>query len=212
MNINLHLLNASGSLYVFVNDIKNSFKTSINEISKKLSISDIDIVVYDNPLGAIPEFGIGGYAPNANLIFVSLDPKFPNLSKSIGDQFSRTLAHEIHHCMRWRGPGYGNTLLEALITEGLADHFDLEMHGGDLYPWDLALDKDQLKKFLKKAKTEFNNKEYDHNAWFFGSKQKNIPKWTGYSLGFKIVNDYLQRNPDEKPSSLHNVNAKEFLR
>jgi uncharacterized protein YjaZ len=212
MNINLHLLNASGSLDAFIDDIKNNFPKAVDEISKKLDISNIDIVVYDNPLRVIPEYGIGGYSQNANLIFVSLDPKFPNLSKSIGQELKSTLAHEMHHCMRWREVGYGNTLLEALITEGLADHFDLEMYGRDPYPWDLALDKNQIEKFLKKAKAEFNNKDYDHTTWFFGSKNKNIPRWTGYSLGFKIVSDYLQKNPDKKSSSLYNTSAKEFVK
>lgn len=212
MNINLHLLNASGSLNAFIIDIKNNFPKAVSEISKRMDISNIDVVVYDNPSEAIPEYGIGGYAINANLIFVSIDPKFAGLSKSIGDSFSWTLAHEIHHCMRWRGPGYGTTLLEAAVTEGLADHFDLEIYNGDPYPWDVALDKNQTEKLLEKAKAEFNNKEYDHNAWFFGSKDKNIPRWTGYSLGFKIVGDYLQKNPNKKPSNLYNNSAKEFLK
>ncbi len=212
MDVNLHLLNASGSLDQFGENIGNTFPKALGEISKKLDFSNIDIVVYDNPLETIPGRGIGGHALNANLIFVPLDPKFPGLSKSIGDAFSRTLAHEIHHCMRWRGPGYGNTLFEALITEGLGDKFDLEVYGGDPYPWDLALDKNQAADLLGRAKLEFNDKEYDHNAWFFGSKSKNIPRWTAYSLGFKIVSDYLQRNPDKKPSNLYNTDAKEFLK
>ena len=210
MNVNLHLLNASGSLDLFAEEIKNTFPKAVDTISKKIDISNIDVVAYDNPSGTIPEFGIGGYAINANLIFVSLDPKFSGLSKSIGEQFRRTLAHEMHHCARWKGPGYGTTLLEALVTEGLGDHFDLEIYGGDPYPWDLALDKDQTERLLNKAKAEFN-KEYNHTAWFFGSKDKNILRWTGYSLGFKIVGDYLQKNPDKKPSNLYNTDAKEFL-
>ncbi len=39
-------------------------------------------------------------------------------------------------------------------------------------------------------------------AWFFGSDELGIPRWTGYSLGFKIVRGYLARNPGTKASAL----------
>jgi uncharacterized protein YjaZ len=211
MNINLHLLNASGSLDDFAEHIKNTFDQTIKTISEKVKISDIDIVIYDHPYGAIPEIGIGGYAPSANLIFISLNPKFPDLSKSLNQELKSTLAHEIHHCLRWQKPGYGNTLLEALISEGLADHFDLEINGSNPRLWMTALDQNQISVLLEKAKTEFSNDVYDHNAWFFGSEEKDIPRWTGYSLGFKIVSDYLEKNKDKKPSSLYNTTSEEII-
>lgn len=40
-----------------------------------------------------------------------------------------TLVHEIHHAMRWRGPGCGSTLRERLVSEGLAQTFEAECTG-----------------------------------------------------------------------------------
>lgn len=211
-NINLYILKASGRLTPYIEDIKKVFKDSLNKISEKIPVSNIDIVVCDDKDKVIPESGITGYTPNSNLIFISLDPGSPSFSKLIGDEFNRTLAHEMHHCMRWRRPGYGKTLLEVLITEGLADHFDLEIYGGNPHPWSVALDKDQTERLMERAKDEFNNKEYDHTAWFFGSKDKNIPRWTGYALGFNLVAEYLKKNPDKKPSQLHALEAGEFVK
>lgn len=211
MNINnLHILNGSGTLTQYLGVIETSFIEALEQIRKKINISNIDIVVYDNPDHAIKEIGIGGCAPTPNLIFVSLDPKFPNLAKSIENELKRTLAHELHHCMRQRSVGYGDTLLEALVTEGLADHFNLEVYKGRPHPWDTNLSDEQIKNYLEKAKTKFNDKNYDHNSWFFGSKEENIPRWTGYTLGFTIVKKYLEKNLDKKPSELYSTKAEEF--
>lgn len=210
MNINLHILNASGTLTQYLKTIEMSFKEALEQIRNRIPISNIDIVIYDNPTHAIPEIGIGGYAPTPNLIFVSIDPKFPNLKNSIENELKRTLAHELHHCVRSRSVGYGDTLLEALVTEGLADHFNLEVYGGKPHPWDIALSEEQIKDYLEKAKTNFNDKNYDHNSWFFGSKEKDIPRWTGYTLGFKIVKRYLEKNLDKKPSKIYTTKAEEF--
>lgn len=211
MNIKLHLLNASGSLNQFEKEIVSEFNKAISKILNIIQVSDVDIVIYDNPESAIPEIGIGGYTQNENLIFMPIDPKFATLSKSIKENIKRTLAHELHHIMRWRKVGYGKTLLEAIITEGLADHFDLEVFGGNPPLHCKALKENEIKNLLSKAKNEFDNNKYDHNAWFFGSKTKNIPRWTVYSLGFYLVGKYLNKYLKAKPSTLYEKPAKDFL-
>ncbi len=210
MNINLHILNSSGSLTPFTRDIKRIFDQSIKQITSKIPISDVDVVIYDNPNFAIPEIGIGGYAQNEHIVWIYIDPAFSNLAQSIEKELGRTLAHEFHHALRWKGPGYGKTLFEALITEGLADHFDIEVNKAKPHFWDTVLSNKFIQKYLELAKTEFNNKDYKHSDWFFGSKERDIPKGTGYSLGFYLVGEYLEKNPKEKASSLYNKKAKDF--
>lgn len=210
MNINLHILNSSGSLTPFTEDIKRIFDQSIKKIASKIPISDVDVVVYDNPDSAIPEIGIGGYALNKHMIWISIDPSFPNLAQSIEKELGRTLAHELHHALRWKSPGYGKTLFEALITEGLADHFDMEVSNAQPHIWDTVLSNEYIQKYLDLAKKEFNKKNYNHSDWFFGSKERNIPKWTGYSLGFYLVGEYLKKNLNEKASSLYSKRATDF--
>ena len=46
------------------------------------------------------------------------------------------------------------------------------------------------KEMFERAKKEYNNKNYNHYEWFFGSKEKKIPRWTGYALGFNLVAEY----------------------
>ena len=87
----------------------------------------------------IPEIGVGGYT----------DPRDGNVVIAIADDVQRealetwipaTVVHELHHSSRVRtGPGYGVTLGEALVSEGLADHFVSEMFPSTpSLPWDNA--------------------------------------------------------------------------
>lgn len=41
-----------------------------------------------------------------------------------------TIIHELHHCSRSAGRGYGRTLLEALVSEALAQHFEADFREG----------------------------------------------------------------------------------
>lgn len=211
MAVSVHILLGTGRLVLYQDRIKKKFDELITKIQKQLPLENIDVVIYDNPEGTIPEIGVGGYTPSAHLIFVSLDPQFPDFQKTIDKELKRTIAHELHHALRRRGPGYGETLFEALVTEGLADHFDMEINSThNPEPWDLVLNDEQTVEVKAKAQEEFDNKNYNHNEWFFGSKEKNIPRWAGYTLGFKIVGDYLKRNPDKKPSQLYIAPSEDF--
>jgi len=213
-NINLYILNASGKLIPYVKEIEDAFNEAVIKIIKKIPVSNVDVVVVDNPLSVIPEIGIGGHAMSANYVVVSLDHEFNNLKKTLKLNLVDTLAHELCHAVRWQAIGYPyNNLLEALITEGLADHFANEItKTKNLQPWDKALISEQVKIFLKKVKGEYFNKNYIHHEWFFGSEKKGIPRWTGYTIGFNLVGEYLKKNPDKKPSQLHDLPAEKFIK
>ena len=208
VNIKLQLINRS-SLGELAELIENNFTQIIEKITDKIPVSDVIVSVFKDPKHTISEVGIGGYTPNANTLFVYLDVSHPNLNKHLVEELTATLAHELHHCLRWRNPGYGETLFEALITEGLADHFELEITKMKPRPWDKALSAKQIPEILKRAALEYDNKEYSHEDWFFGNKQRDLPRWTGYTLGFHLVSEYL-KNGTRKASELYDVSIEKF--
>ncbi len=208
-NVNLYVLRASERLNPYVKAIEKIFENTLAKVSNKIPISDIDIIVRDNPPGAIPETGEGGFAYSSSFIDISLNPEFPNfLEVVINKNLERTFAHELNHAARWSTVGYGTTLLEAMISEGLADHFEIEVTKNKPSPWDTALDKEQLGIFSKKAEKEYYNEKYNHSEWFFGSKE--IPRWTGYTIGYNTVADYLKKHSKKKPSDIYSLKAEEF--
>ncbi len=210
--IDIHVLNKSKRLNPLLDLINESLKTGLEKIQKVLPVDTIDIVVEDNPNAAIPETGVGGYAPTAHIVNICINPNFAGLKEKIKYEIESTLAHELHHCARESALGDPRrNLLEALVTDGLADHFDIEICGGEPRPWSIAVKDEILGKLLEKARKEFNNNNYNHKVWFFGSEDEEIPRWAGYSLGFHIVQEYLKKHPYESAGSLYKTPAEEFI-
>jgi uncharacterized protein YjaZ len=117
------------------------------------------------------------------------------------------LAHEAHHAARFRGPGYGRTLLEAIVSEGLADHFAVELLSVPVQPWSDALPFGETDSWLERARPVLDTAAYGHEAWFFASTSE-IPRWTGYTLGYRLVERYKAAHPGATATTLVHHPAK----
>lgn len=188
--------------------IDSIIKQGITDILQLMPIEDLQIRIVENSQLVIPEIGIGGYNPDAFEILLAIDSKFIYLDSTLNKNLISLLAHEIHHAKRRRSVGYGNTLLEAVVSEGLADHFSIEISGNEPPPWTMALSSQELEAWIETASQVWQN-PYDHAKWFFGT-DPGIPRWTGYSIGYEIVNNYLLNHPTKKASGLHNEPAVSF--
>lgn len=210
MPYKLHILKSTGRLDQFVPEIEDVVNETLSKVEKVLKFN-VDIVLSDQPDAVIPETGLGGYSLNKNLLYIYSGPTRENFKEILKKELPRTVAHEIHHCVRWEKVGYGKTLLEAIISEGLAEHFDIEINNNKPTMWASALDKEKLFEMLEKAKVSFDDKNYNHASWFFGADKENIPRWTGYSLGYHIVSDYLKKF-NKKASELVGEPAESFIK
>ena len=204
------MLQASGRLNPYSTIIKHYTRNAIKQTLSLLPLSNVDIVIADNPSAVMPEIGIGGYTPNANLIFISLDPTFANLKQSIQDNIFTVITHELHHAARWRSTGYGVTLFEAMISEGLADHFATAL-SNKRPVWIPNLKPKLLSLWQRKARRYFFRNDYNHHDWFFGSEQKQMPKWIGYGLGYAAVAQYLKKHTGTNTTKLYEENAEVFI-
>jgi uncharacterized protein YjaZ len=209
--VSIYILSASGRLHDFEYDIRQSTELCVSKINNIVVFDSVDIIVRDNPERSISEIGIGGFTENKYIINLSLNPQFPNFKNVINKYLPRILTHEAHHILRMRACGYGTTLLEALVSEGLADHFDIEINNEAPLPWSVALTKNDLDTLIQRAGKEYFNSHYNHKAWFFGSQEKNIPRWSGYAIGYYLVGKYLKNNSEKRPSNLIDRPAIEFL-
>jgi uncharacterized protein YjaZ len=171
-----------------------------------LDLHPFDVIVKAGK-NVIPEKGHLGHAPERGIVFVTVDPDSAALAANCNASLERMFVHELHHIARWDGPGYGRTLGEVLVTEGLAGHFVIEIFGGSPEPWE-QLGELEIGRYLTVANQNWESATYDHAAWFFGSGD--MPRWLGYSLGFSIVGRFLSEHPGRKPSDLSVVDAGVF--
>lgn len=201
-NINLHFLNASGRLNGFREIIEEEIIKSLTCINEFLEIKNIDIIIKSEPSHTIPFYGLGALCTSNDLISFYLNPNENDFLNLVKSNTKETLAHACHCSIRHTFPGYGTTLFEYLISEGLASHFSMEVTGRRPI-WTNSLPLEDIKKYLDIAHPNFdisiNPKE--HYKWFFGSTE-DIPMWTGFNIGFYIVGEYLTLNPVKTASQI----------
>lgn len=194
MSWQLHWLEASGDLRPWRETIAEEVEIARRAVAGVLPVSPLDILVQRLPDAVIPETGTTGQAHRGNLFSLTLDPGNPNFERSLREGgLRRTVAHEVHHCMRMTGPGYGWTLGEALVSEGLAGRFVSHLFGSPPEPWECAVSDEVLKAHLPDNPTLLSN-GHDHRAWFFGVGGR-YPRWLGYTLGYRIAGDWLGTAP-----------------
>lgn len=211
MSFAIHILDSTNALTPWRKVLSELSTKAFDAISKELPIKNVDVVFYVNPKGTIPEVGMCGYAATENTVLMSLDPDNPHFESSLETELPGTLAHEFHHCMRISGVGYGKTLLEALITEGLARDFEKSFRGNQLPSYHRIFSHEELESLKCIANKEYFNKTYNHYEWFFnGSTKKQIPQFAGYSLGYELVREHLSFT-ESSSAALWNEPAQNFI-
>jgi uncharacterized protein YjaZ len=202
----LHWLQAAGTLAPWRGRIRAEIEAAFDAIARITRPPRVDIVIHQIPHWPVPELGFGGSTPSRNTIFLGFDTSHPAMEERLAGGLRRVVVHEAHHALRQAGPGYGTRLAEALVSEGLADHFVLEVLGGTPDPWCLALHERDLAEAAARAEPMLWEASIDLNRWFRGDCRGILP-WSGYSLGWHLVGRYLAQIPDGRASRLARVSA-----
>lgn len=190
----------AGRLGPFHGLITDLVTTTAARVDSSLGLRGVTIRVVADGANAIAGYGIGGRSPDAVTVLIYVNPNYPNLGTTLTAKLPAMVAHELHHAKRHRDPGYGGTLLEAMVSEGLADRFSMELLEIGERPWSTALNGGALTQWLDQARAQFDSRNYSHADWFFGSGS--IPLWAGYSIGYRLVTDYLTAKPGESAARL----------
>ncbi|MBI2611513.1 alpha/beta fold hydrolase [Candidatus Gottesmanbacteria bacterium] len=210
------------SLEPFRQNIEAKGIEALRKITDAMPIHDLEVGIYDTTRHIIREEGMGGFAwgdHNRAMIFFNTELPDDVIKNAIEKYMVRTVAHEVDHIMRMKEVGLPTTLFKSFILEGLAQHFSEEIEPGDHPLYAVALqDPAQIHNLLLKAQPEFDidltEEDYKENGrydqWFFGRGTTEIPRWTGYTLGYQIVGEYLKDHPGSKPSTVYNVPDEDF--
>lgn len=184
----LHWLEATGSLHSIKSLVTDAIEQARRAIAGQMALPALDIIIQPGSQ-VIPELGLLGRAWHSSLFSLTLDVNHPQLMPALTNgSLTRQVVHEAHHCMRMASVGYGYTLAEALISEGLAGQFVRHVLATGPELWENALPVNELEGWRPDDAT-LAASDYSHSDWFFGTGA--YPRWLGYSLGYYLVGNWL---------------------
>ena len=132
-----------------------------------------------------------------------------SLTRTLNLWLPRDAAHEVNHSVRiLGGTGFGTTLLQQIISEGIATAFDQVAFPGPPDPWTQAITPAQECVLWKKAKPQLGDAGL-YDLWMFGGP--GVPHWTAFTIGYHIVNDYRNHHPDVSWATLTSTSAANIL-
>ncbi len=206
-----HFLKTNKELAEVVEQMREIFDGTAKKVVSLTEEVETDVVVRHSPLNTIPELGISGqYTKDARCIDVYVDLNNAHLKNNFETEVARTLIHEYMHVVREQYvPWENGTLLDSLIAEGLAQSFEIEVQPG-LPPsiYATSFNEEELADLWDKAKDILDQCGWINDEWFFGSDI--IKRWSGYSLGFKLVQDKINES-GSKASELYKLPSTDFL-
>lgn len=183
---NLHFLDARGRLALNRPWLTRTINDGVERVRVLADPGDLDIAVRPD-LGVPGETGHAGQCLAAGQILLIVDPSNPALTRNRNGALQRTVSHELYLSLRAEGPGYGATLGEALVSEGLALHFEAMAYGDPDVPEGPDLEA-ILEPAMREAVATWDSRVFDREAWFAGPKGRAI----GHALGYRIVGQALR--------------------
>jgi hypothetical protein len=199
----LHWLEAEATLAPWRDAILAEIDAARDAMAPHVVLPRLDLLIQRAAGWGIPELGMNGHAHRKTCLALTLDPDSANFSASLANGTLRWLVvHEVNHALRMAGPGYGRTLGQALVSEGLADHFGLQCLGPPAPFWTTMIPPTEWARLLRLAEPELHVVGYDHPAWFFEKTGSGIPRNTGYTMGFALIGAYLAAHPEATAATL----------
>lgn len=182
--------------------IGSTVTTSLDHIASLLPGPHTNVLMFSGTQ-VIPGLGVNGFTdPISGEVEIAIDVRqSPSaLRRSLSVWLLPALAHEVDHSVRIQaGPGFGRTLLEQLISEGLSTAFELQVDPHIQLPWTHALSAGEEREMWRRTRPLLGAFGL-YDEWFFGSG--GILHWTGFQIGYHIVRDYLLRHPGLTAASL----------
>lgn len=193
--VNLLLTGANGNLSNNRKMIMDAIKTAEEYVFSKFKVDwDIDLLVTNRLYDIIiPEDGVGGRTRTSDFIEFAI-----NEEKTTKNLISEMVAHELCHAARWgKNDEWINSLFDGMISEGIATYLEAEFvkdreEKTVFIKIILERTDDENEKILEKLFDQLDSNYYDYDTIFFNGNDE-LPRWSGYSLGYYLVKKYSKK-------------------
>lgn len=151
--------------------------------------------------------GVGGFTPGAGKVWLTILPE--------GDWKEwviHAVAHEYHHSVWMAGDREIADLSDYLVFEGRADSFARLVDPERQPPWTDAFGEADERRAWETLRAHLASTDAPTmQALMFGGVN-DVPRWTGYTIGFRLVQAYLKAHPDISVREWTDLSSSEFIK
>ena len=193
MATKINILNASERFSNVLDLLESKAQSSLIEIQKHIELPSLDIVISPCSEEYITESGILGCVSTPYVIDVLLDTDREDLSNIINNELTATIAHELHHVIRASFGVEEKSLLQILISEGLACHFETKFSHCITSKFFADVKKYEWRDLYSKMQTNLKDSDFNYPVYFGGKDIAKFPNRAGYWVGFNLVSEYINK-------------------
>lgn len=216
-------------LFTYETEIRQLIEETYVRAAPLVGVDGLSFVVSHRIVGLdIPGYGIGWMPSDDTTVVIGIDPYFPQLGEVLSERVPVTVANVVYGKARSDAGLYEETFFDTMIGSGLSDRFAVELLGVPPAPWADAFPAERTDELMERAQPLFDTRWDDMdnpnlstadvfaleqllNAWFCPEYcGEDIPQWTGYTLGYRLIEAYLAENPDQTAADLVTTPASVF--
>lgn len=202
--------NGDNQSYSYNVEYEKEIKTSCEEAIKKCE-KYLDGKIHIFLFPTFDEFaiekmnGVNGFCPWTNTIFI-----FINFTNQWKKYLKEAIIHELAHALSPYSKS-DTSIGSWLVLEGLAENFKDFIFPESQSKWTHAISETESQKILAEIKPFFRENNFNkYSEVFFGTGK--YPLWTGYTIGYCIVKNYIKKYPNINWNELLRKNPKEILK
>ncbi len=153
--------------------------------------------------------GIEAEIISENGFILNIDPSFSE------DALKSTVAHEYHHLIKflYNGDHIINKLLDMVIIEGEAVAFSKLVYPEIKINWAESLSDNEESIILEVLRKNMYSTSWDdYDKLVNGNAVLGLPQMANYKIGYKIVDSYLENNPEVSIDEWIKLNTEEIVK
>ncbi|QBG34995.1 DUF2268 domain-containing putative Zn-dependent protease [Litorilituus sediminis] len=193
MTSKVTILNASKKFNPVLPLLESKAQDALNKIGKHIRLPNIDIIISPWPKEHVTTTGILGCVSTQYLIDILLDTERDDLLDIINNELPLVLAHELHHVVRTYSGVQEEKLLQVLISEGLACHFEMMFIEKNTISFFSEIKKYNWIDLYKQMDDYLDNTDFNYPLFFGGEDTSKFPNRAGYWVGYNLVSQYINK-------------------
>lgn len=189
-------------------------KNALNKCENSLKSQDTNIWIFPcNPEDNFVKYrmsGVSGVTFCKGKILLFINPTAENWKTML----PYAVAHEYHHstCIETKFKEDRITLLNYMLLEGMADSFANILYPDRNVPWVSSISGDDERKVWNKIRDNLDSTDENYrNNIIFGYGTE-FPVWSGYTIGYNIVQAFLKNNPNMSIEEWTYMDGKDMLK